>query len=121
MEEFPPELVREAGVEEAMEVARILARAGAETRASSAHDALGLRSKTIALSHRVLRRTGALMLSYIAGRVPELHDPVEWSLDRAAGHALDRPVRNALITYMKTVLGGRLADLRNLRRETSHA
>lgn len=121
MKEFPPELVHEAGAESAMEVARILARAGAETRASSGADALGLRSKTIALSHRVLRRTGTLMLSYIAGRVPELHDPVEWSLDCAAGHALDRPVRNALITYMKTVLGTRLAELRNLRREANHA
>ena len=118
MEEFPAELVALAGTERALELARYLARAGQETRASSGAKSLGLKSKTIALSHRALRRAGGLMLAYVAGRAPGVSDPIEWALDRAAGNALDRPVRNALITYMKTVMGERLAEL---KKEAGHA
>ena len=39
--------------------------------------------------------------------------------DTAVGNALDRPVRDALVTYLKTIFGERITELRQMRMESS--
>ncbi|MDO5531742.1 AAA family ATPase [Sutterella sp.] len=93
------------------EIASFMAQAGAATRESSKSDTLGFRSRTIALSHRALSRMTTMSLSHVTGATPEVPDPLAWIADAAVGNALDRPVRDALVTYLKTLFGERLTEM----------
>lgn len=96
----------------ALEIAKFLARAGEETRLKASTETMGFATRSIALSHRALRRMGILMLRYATGLAPVSSDGLEWAADVAVGHALDRSVRDALITYLRTVFGSRLEEMR---------
>lgn len=108
----PAVLVEKTGAAVAGRLGERLARAGAETRCSGNGSAIGFSNNTIALSHRALERMLRLMLAYAAGEMPRTDDPVAWAADSAVGNALDRPVRDALVTYLKTLFGDELEELR---------
>lgn len=104
-------LADRAGASAAGEIAAFLGRACAETRGSAAADAIGFSRASFALSHRTARRMAELMLRTVVGDVPAGDDPLARITDVAVGSALDRPVRDALVTYLKTVFGTRLEEL----------
>ena len=79
----------------------------------------GLRTALFALSIRAARRFAELTLRYAAGDLPVSADPIAAAADTAVGNALDRPVRDALVTYLKTIFGERITELRKMRTESS--
>lgn len=112
-------LVARAGEAAAEEICALTARAAAGSRCKAAQSPLGFENRSFALSIRAARRFAELTLRYAAGDLPVSADPIAAAADTAVGNALDRPVRDALVTYLKTIFGERITELRKMRTESS--
>ena len=113
------DLVVRAGEAAAEEICALAARAAAGSRCKAAQSPLGFENRSFALSIRAARRFAELTLRYAAGDLPVSADPIAAAADTAVGNALDRPVRDALVTYLKTIFGERITELRQMRAESS--
>ena len=113
------DLVVRAGEAAAEEICALAARAAAGSRCKAAQSPLGFENRSFALSIRAARRFAKLTLRYAAGDLPVSADPIAAAADTAVGNALDRPVRDALVTYLKTIFGERITELRQMRAESS--
>lgn len=107
------------GLHEADEARVLTARAAAGSRCKAAQSPLGFENRSFALSIRAARRFAELTLRYAAGDLPVSADPIAAAADTAVGNALDRPVRDALVTYLKTIFGERITELRQMRTKSS--
>ena len=112
-------LVARAGEAAAEEICALTARAAAGSRCKAAQSPLGFENRSFALSIRAARRFAEFTLRYAAGDLPVSADPIAAAADTAVGNALDRPVRDALVTYLKTIFGERITELRQMRTESS--
>lgn len=112
-------LVERAGEAAAEEICALAARAATGSRCKAAQSPLGFENRSFALSIRAARRFAELTVRYAAGDLPVSADPIAAAADTAVGNALDRPVRDALVTYLKTIFGERITELRKMRAESS--
>lgn len=119
MASLEADLVVRAGQAAAEEICALTARAAAGSRCKAAQSPLGFENRSFALSIRAARRFAELTLRYAAGDLPVSADPIAAAADTAVGNALDRPVRDALVTYLKTIFGERITELRQMRAESS--
>ena len=104
-------LVERVGETIAREVCGLTAKAALGSRVKASESSIGFENRSFALSIRVGRRLAGLLLRHVAAGGESFKDPIAQAADLAVGNALDRPVRDALVTYLKTIFGERLEEL----------